>query len=250
MEEIDLKLKLFAGQPILAKGFGEIRPLKVKEIIKFGYSEYIKCLNLICLDVKDFMPDYNKDEVEDEIKVFDLILLLGEEELLKQFEKALSLFLHGKAIVDKDNVCVLIKRKNKTLKVNRDNYEAIQEVIKWQNYINHFSNKKEDDFKPADERARKLKEYFEKLNKKREEIKRKMGKKDDDENVEIDFYDIIDAISSKSNSTNEFDVLEMTVYQVYSKFKRLEIIDNYEVSIKSILAGAQNVKIKHWSSRS
>ncbi len=84
----------------------------------------------------------------------------------------------------------------------------------------------------------------------RDELKKKQHQDSDgDDEKDIDFYDILSAISSKSYGINELNVPDLTVYQVYRKFKRMEIIDQYDISIKSILAGAKDVKLTHWSSK-
>jgi hypothetical protein len=246
MEQIDLKLKLFGGIPIHAEGYGEIVPLKIRKIIDVGYSEYMKHLNMLTLEVKDFLPE----GTEEDIDVFDLIIQFGGDEIEKIFVDSLSLLLNGDALIDKENHRALVKHSNEQiLVVNKDNYSAIQEIIKWQNYINHFDEKNLGSFNPADEEARKLREKLDKLQKQIDEIKKKQDAGDKDDENDIDFFDILSAISSKSFGVNELNVMDMTIYQVYSKFKRLEIIDQYEISIKSIMAGAKDVKLKHWSSK-
>jgi hypothetical protein len=246
MEEIDLKLKLFGGRPIKAEGFGDITPLNVREVLDIGYTEYMKYLNIMTLEVEDFL----KEKVDD-INIFDLLLAYGGEEIERMFESSLSLFLNGEAITDKENLRVFIKRNDdKIIIVNSENYAEVQNVIKWQNYINNFEEKKiENDFNPADEEVRKFKEKMDALKKQREELKKKQNQDDPNESNDIDFFDILSAISSKSFSVSELNVLDLTIYQVYRKFKRLEIIDQYDISIKSILAGGKDIKLKHWSSK-
>jgi hypothetical protein len=247
MNELDLKLMLWAGIPISVEGFGSIRPLKIREVIEFGYSNYLRCLNFITLELKDLIKEEDNEELKD-INILDVLIAFGGDELNYQLEESLSLFLDGEAIVDKENFSVLIKREEEILQVDRNNYNQIVEVLKWQNYINQFEEKNLDSFNPADEKARKLKEKFEKLNKEREKLKKKKNN-EDDENQDIDFYDILTAVASKSYSINELNILDLTIYQFYVKFKRLDIIDQYDISIKSLLAGAKDIKLNHWSSK-
>lgn len=248
MRDIDLKLKLFSGRPINALGYGDIIPLTVKDIVDVGYSEYMKCLNILTLDSNDFL-----DEPTD-IHVLELILNHAGREIEIVFEDAIKLFFRGEAVLDKDEIRVFVNISENEVKViDKENYYEIQEILKWQNYINSFEEKKiEESFNPVDEETRKLKEQMDAISKKRDELKKKKSQnaeQEDSEGSEIDFYDILSAISSKAYGINELNVIDMTVYQVYRKFKRMEIIDQYDLSIKSILAGAQNIKIKHWSSK-
>lgn len=248
MEQIDLKLKLFSGRAINAKGYGEIIPLTVREIVDYGYSEYMKSLNIMTLVENDFL-----DEVPDDIHVLDLLITYGGEEIEDEFIKALSLFLRGEIVIDKEDMRVFVKVSDKDIfVVDKNNYYEIQEVIKWQNYINSFEEKSlNNNFDPADEETRRLKEQMDAVAKRRDELKKKQNKNmsDEEDEEDIDFYDILSAISSKSYGVTELNVVDLTVYQVYRKFKRMEIIDQYDISIKSILAGAKDIKIKHWSSK-
>lgn len=250
MKEIDLKLKLFAGRAINAEGYGDIAPLTVREVVDVGYSEYMKCLNIMTLTTKDFL-----DDTPEELHVLELLIIYGGQEIESAFEQALALFLHGEIILDKDECRAFVKKNEDEINVvTKDNYHEIQEVIKWQNYINSFEEKNlESNFDPVDEETRKLKEQMDAVAKRRDELKKKQNQNsnsDEEDEGDIDFFDILSAISSKSYSVNELNALDLTVYQVYRKFKRMEIIDQYDISIKSILAGAKDVKLKHWSSKS
>lgn len=249
METLDLKLKLWGGLPIEAEGYGKIKPLLIKEVIDFGYTDYMNMLNVICLEKEDLFGE-DASHIGEDVTVLDLLIALGGEDLESKLEQALSLFLGGKAVIDKEELEILVKYDDGEVKqVNRDNYKNIVETIKWQNFVNQFDDKNlNSNFNPADEKARKLKERMEKLNKERERIKNKR-EDGEDENQDIDFYDILSAVSSKSNSTNELDLLDYTIFEVYTKFKRLEIIDQYNISIKSIMAGGKDVKLKHWSTK-
>lgn len=249
MEELDLKLRLFGGEPIEADDYGLIKPLTVREVVNYGYTEYMKSLNIVCVETKDFLKDGSSDEDLEDVNVIDILIAFGGEEIEKELENALSLFLHGEAIIDKEHLCIFLKKsEEEVLKINSSNFDNIKEVIKWQNYVNHFEDNKVDST-PMDEETRKFKERMEKLKKQRDEIKRKKNKDEEGEGQDIDFYDIVSSISSKSYSVNELNVMDLTIYQVYSKFKRMEMIDQYDISIKSILAGASDIKLRHWSTK-
>jgi hypothetical protein len=249
MEQMDLKLRLFGGESLIAEGYGNIKPLTVRQIVNHGYMDYMKLLNLICVDKNELLNDSsNLDEEElKEISTLDLIIAFGGEELEEEFEKAISLFLGGEAIIDKEELSVYIKLSETEIrKVDGKNFPNIVEAIKWQNYLKNFDEKNVEEA-PMDERTRKFKERLKKLQKQRDDIKKK--NQDKSEDGDLDFYDIISSIASKSNSINELNVMDLTVFQVYSKFKRMEVIDQYDISIKSILAGAKDIKLKHWSSK-
>lgn len=251
MKEIDFKLKLLAGQPINTNGYGEIKPLTMREIINFGYSEYMQCLNMICLEKEDlFSSDSTILQEIADVSILDILLLYGGDEIEQSLINALQLFLRGEVTLDKDNLSLIVRDENDNYSiVNRTNFNEIKEILKWINYVNSFNEKTYDNFNPANEEARKLKEQQDALKRQVEAIKRKQNNEDVDEDEAPDIYDIMSAVASKSNSVNELNILDLTIYQIYTKFKRLEIIDQYDISIKSIMAGASNVKLKHWSTK-
>ena len=43
--------------------------------------------------------------------------------------------------------------------------------------------------------------------------------------------------------------MNLTIYQLYTKFKRVEVVSKYDIDISSILAGAKDIKVKHWSTK-
>lgn len=246
MEELDLKLKLLGGLPIVARMYGSISPLTVKEVLSFGYTEYLKCLNLVCLEKRDFFKDVSDEELKD-LSMLEFFIHSKDSQIISQLEESLSLFLGGESYVDTEELCVYIKKNEKDVRVvNGSNYEEIVEVLKWQNYIKHFKEDTKQEA-PMDEKARAFKEKVQALNKKVNDIKKKRQSLNNEDS--LDFYDIISSLSSKSYSINELNIIDLTIYQVYSKFKRLDILDKYEINIKSMLAGAKDIQLKHWSSK-
>jgi hypothetical protein len=132
--------------------------------------------------------------------------------------------------------------------INRDNFDDIVEITKLQNYISKATEKEAEPEKYADEETRKLMEDMER-HRKRVEAKKKAQAQADGNDSEVDITDIISAVSSKSNSINRLTIWRYTLYQLYDEYSRLELIDNYNFSIKAMLAGAEKVDLKHWSSR-
>ncbi len=87
-------------------------------------------------------------------------------------------------------------------------------------------------------------------NRKKVEAKKKAKRlAEHGEEEQIDISDIISAVSQKSNTVDIFNIWNLTLYQLYDAYTRLELIDGYEFSIKAMMAGAENVDLKHWSSK-
>lgn len=58
-------------------------------------------------------------------------------------------------------------------------------------------------------------------------------------------HDIISAVTVKSPSTNKLTILDYTVFQVYDEYARLYTIDNYDLSVQSMLFGG--TEISDWA---
>lgn len=129
--------------------------------------------------------------------------------------------------------------------VDRDNFDDIVTVSKLQNYLEKPESKKQNN--PVDEETRMLQEHMKRMREKVEKVKKQQS--EDDGDIGIDIADIISAVSTKSNSINKLNVWDLTLYQLYDEYARLEVIDNYDFSIKAMMAGAKDVKIEHWSKK-
>lgn len=130
--------------------------------------------------------------------------------------------------------------------INRDNFDDIITVAKLQNYLEKPKSKMQND-NPVDEETRMLQEHMKRMRAKVEKVKKQQS--EDEGDVGIDISDIISAVASKSNSINKLNVWDLTLYQLYDEYARLEIIDNYDFSIRAMMAGAKDVKLEHWSKK-
>jgi hypothetical protein len=240
--EIDLKLQLLSGNKInVDENVGHIEPLTMREIINYGYSEYLMRLHFISLNLSNLVGDVKEAE-EAGINMFDIILHHGDGDINSEFENSLSFFLKESVQINKDAKIVIIGDKKNRRYIDRDNFEKVREVIKWQNCLNKFGENDEES--TESDSVRRIKE---KMNKGRELVEQ--AKKGEGEENGIDIFDIISSVSSKSNSLNKINVFDLTLYQLYDEFKRLELIEQYDIGIKSMLAGAKDVKLKHWSTK-
>ena len=256
----DYNLKLLTGRPIRVEGFGEITPLKMEEIIDYDYSRYYNALNILTSITKESIRDTILKDVKDEelesISNLDLLIILSPDEIIEVIEDACVLFFKCcSAFVDRENYNIVLKYaeddENITEEdfkiINRNNFDDIVWVLKIQNYVEKVEeNSKEDDSNESDE----VRRFKEKLKKSREQVEKAKKRRDgeDDDDSKVTLYDIISSLSTQSN-VNELEVIKLTIYQVYTKFKRLEIVNKYDIDIQSMLAGAKDIKLKHWSTK-
>lgn len=276
IQGIDLKLCLLSGSNLKVENL-VIKPYTLAEVKEYGYTNYIKNLQLISISLDDFISsvqDEGKRKILEEqrtnLRTFDFYIKFGGSELLEKLINALKMIFRTEDVRMLDDKVVainfvrkeILKFENDKLIVNseklkdvpdeemtivhRDNFDDIVEVIKFQNYLEKPINLNKEEIY-ADEETRKLAEQMEK-NREKVEAKKKAQRQIDDED-DIDISDIISAVSSKSNSINKLNIWNFTLYQIYDEYSRLELIDNYDFSIKAIMSGAEKIDLRHWSSK-
>lgn len=278
INEVDLKLLLLGGDSINVDSIA-IKPYKLREIRKYGYSNYMQNLQWISVSVDDFIENIKDEDkkkfLEEQratLKAFDFYIKLGGQELLDTLLMAIRMIfrtddvrvLDGKIVaINFEKLGIIVEDEDGEMSVSqerlsniseedlkvihRENFDQLVNVVKLQNYLERPSSiiLKEDN--PADEETKKLMEHMKKMEEKVEARKKQQQGNDDEDKTDV--ADIISAVSSKSNSINRINIWNLTLYQLYDEYARLELIDGYDFSIKAMMTGAKKVNLKHWSSR-
>ena len=276
LAEVDVKLSLLRGANIKVENL-IIKPYTLKEIEEYGYTRYMQNLQWISISIDDFISsvdDEGKVQIlnrqKDKLKTFDFYYKLGGSEILNKLIGSIKMILRTEDVVVLDEGVIAIGfvdrgfiykdekgvyqfhsnevesiSEDELTIIHRDNFDDFVEVVKLQNYLK--KPEKENKPNPVDEQARKLMEQMEQNRKKVEAKKRAQNYSNDDEGIDIS--SIISAVSSKSNSLNKLNIWDFTLYQLYDEYSRLELIDNYDFSIKAMMSGAEKVDLKHWSSK-
>lgn len=277
--EIDLKLRLLSGSEFKVDSL-VLKPYILEEIKNYGYQRYMDNLQWLTLTVDDFI-NYVNDEGKKEflekqrenLKSFDFYSKLGGREMLEslivsmqmifrtddveflQEEGVLALNFVKRGIIyydddgnqQVDNEFLGMLDEDEITIIHRDNFDDLVEAIKMQNYLSRPKAKAQE-ANPVDEETRRLMEDMER-HRKRVEAKKKAQQMQEGQDDEVDISDIISAVSSKSHSINRLNIWGLTLYQLYDEYSRLELIDNYDFSIQAMMAGAEKIDLKHWSSR-
>jgi hypothetical protein len=279
LKVVDLKLLLDKGRSIKT-GNLDIVPYTLEEVTDYGYTKYMNNIQFISLTISDLLNSIKDEkkreflESQENLKTFDCYMLLGNGEIKEILLDTIAMIFKtedvrmidnniainflklgilkinddGEVIVNED--CELDTSEENLLLVNRDNFDDIVRIVKLQNFLVRPDNVEvevEDDLSHVDEATRKLIEQQRKLDEKVEKIKRQQLTQ---EESDIDIADIINAVASKSNSLNELNIWHLTIYQLYRVYERLEKIDNYDFSVRAIMAGAnpKEINLQHWSS--
>lgn len=245
--DIDLRLNLLCGDCLLADGV-EVKPLSLRQIKDVGYGTYSKYLSILTLEKKDIVEDASEF---DELSLLDIVIMSGNDVLIDAFSEGLCLFLGEKRedLIVTDRAFIFgandPEREIDDCKVvSAINFGDIVQILKYQNCM-ISSGETYQRSNPADERAKRILEKF----KKAKDLLTKKKADESDPNANIDFADIVSAVSTKSNTYNKVNIWEITLYQLYDEYKRLEMISGYETSIMAMVQGAKIDNLKHWSAK-
>jgi hypothetical protein len=237
---MNLKMRFLLGQPIKLTGIGTLNPVTINGICEIGADQYNKYLGLLCISKADIQESLNTDDDENpaiDIEPFDFIYVnsVNDGEFMDMTINALELIFGEVITFYPTEACFGIGEDVKECRMlHKGNYNFVADIIRMQNCIN---NKSED----TKNQSKAVRDY----NKKLKEVKAKQS------NDSSGIIDIVSAVCSKHPSVNIFNVGGMTIYQLVDQYKRLNMIDDYYISIESLMHGASQDEVKpvHWSSK-
>ncbi len=252
---MDDKLRLICGIPITVDGF-ELKPYTIKEIVSIGYSRFMSMIGMLCFDTDYFLKELRGEdfymelyEKKHELEPLEFYLMFSNsEDFRRTFTESLSLALR----INVDNIYVNVENRGILITSNEDGklidgntYDKIVDVLKYQNGMKSASKDSEDDENPADDKAKAI---LDRIKSSRERVNQ--AKAEEGEGSDIDLFDIISAVSVRSNSINKLNINDLTIFQLYNEFARLQNIDAYENYLKASMVGAKlEGKAPHWSDK-
>lgn len=225
--------KLLAGKPISVGNICAVYPLTLSEIVDLG-SDYQAYLQWLCIGFDDLISG---DEIQEAgFNIFDVIVANCEmdNEFLDLMTSALQTFLKEKIIFSSISKVFYVGDMSQRRFIDEEVFSQIQDVLVQQNCI---IQQKEERFNPANEGARRIAEQIERA---RSKINKTKKNKDDD----IDLSDIVSSFCARSRNTNILQVWDFTMYQFNNQFKRVQLGEDYDITIQSLLQGADPKKVK------
>ncbi|WP_405169298.1 hypothetical protein [Paenibacillus sp. FSL H3-0286] len=219
-----IELKFLHGLPVELYGLNISSPI-IKEIIKVGYSSYNKALSSLLLDKNNIAELKNLDQSN-----LELIIYFFERD--PSFKEAFSL---GIKLMFDESVSASLNEYSISLQIGEVNITeemlfSIQQVVKFANKVSDKTE--EEEFNPANSKA----EEF---------IRKIMGdraKKPQKKPVS-NFHSLVSSLAWK----HDLRILEgnLSIYQFYDGYYRLENINHYNNIMTGIYSGnIDSTKIK------
>ena len=231
---MDIGLKLLAGLPIEINKIGELYPLTLKEMANIGETQYNKYLSALCFEIEDVLSEDDLEGVEG-VTTYDILMAncLSNEDYRKLIIEAMSVFFKEDINFhrySKDNVnyaffCLGELEEEKI--INRDSFEEIKIILQQQNNI---QKSKKEEYNPANDKARQL---IEKMKKDRQNAPKPKQF--------VDLHSIISGVAWKGG-VGIGSIWDVTIYQLYDAYYRLNIVDTYDKTLNGIYSGTVDAK--------
>ena len=228
----DLRLALMCGSdiplPFLQVSLHQPR---IKEIALIGESSFfigVQCLNI---DSKSLI-DQDKTILQDtnNFQIFMTIMLEKEARDKKEAtSQLLSLLFPNYQIMFTPRALIFQKDGFSTM-IDTNNFEQLQEVLK-QVFSVSNSNNQQMGFNPANAKA---KEIADKIMRGRKRVAELNGS----ENASI-FSQYLSILTVGLSSMSLQDLMNLTMFQLYDLVERYQLYINWDIDIRSRLAGAK-----------
>lgn len=228
MTDIDesIELKLLLGQPANLDGINIFSPL-LKDVVSVGYDKYNYALSSLLFNKSRF-PDL-KNLKESNFDLFTYFYIHDEA-----FKDAIEM---ASRLMFRDEMILEVLDESPRFKVgdffiSDKNFNDLQRLIKLSNKVPEHSEK--DEFNPANSKA---KEFIDKI----------MGDRANKPQKKpvSNLHSLISGLSWKSPSINILSISNLTIYQFYDGYYRMENIDHYNNIMNGIYSGnVDSTKIK------
>lgn len=224
MTDNDIQLKLLANVPIDIDGMVNFQLPTIREIIMMGEEQYNYYMSALLFS-KDSLSDSN-DEVLGKMNDYEIFssLIAYEESFQYSAMSAFSIFTDQEPKLF-ENGAVYFGELSEDSFLDESKWKQMQKIIRLGNYIPE--KKKEEEYKAGNNKA---KELIDKIMRKKKELNN--GNKDE----KINLHSIISAVSWRTSGIN--DILNLTIYQLYDAYHRLNTVDNYHYTFTGIYSGS------------
>lgn len=220
-----------ANIPVLLDGIPLYSP-SLRDIFAVGNKMYNLYARNCIIGIEDL-----KEKPPDEVTSFHILALMLREEHIPIEEYLSSLKFFTKLdfeVQQDDNGMICFSCAEGT--VNESNYVDFVKIIK---IINFMSNVE------GVEKKKSNAELDAKIAKAKAKLNAKIAK-EKDPSSDLNLMDLISVLASEHYSLNMLNIWDLNICQFNDTFKRIRLIEGYDLGIRSLLAGAGDVKPEHF----
>lgn len=208
----------------------------IKEISMIGEQDFFIGIQILCIDKKMYIEDESLLANTTNFQIF--MTMLNEQQMADKkqaVQQVLTLlFPQTKIIFTPRSILLNINQEN--IIIDEGNFEQLQDVL-----IQQFclQGSGQEQYNPKDKKAR---EIAQKLMKARQ----KVAKLKATENSGSMFTQYLSVLTIGTSLTLK-DAMELTMYQLYDLIERYSMYLNWDIDIRSRMAGAKVDKpVENW----
>ena len=235
----DLKLSLMAGTDIPVPELqGILHQPKIKEIAFIGEREFLIGIQCLSIQKSMFIKDKNAHQEITNFQIF--MTVMNEKEIQDKKQNVISvltvLFPDYKIIFTPRSIVLNTSKENKeNIMIDENNFEALQGII---GQVFCLENTGQDIYNPANEQARII---AEKLMRGRQRAAQAKAAENGGNSDSI-FARQLSILTIGLKSMSLQDLLDLTMYQLYDLMERYTLYLNWDLDVKSRLAGGKPEK--------
>ncbi|AKO91910.1 hypothetical protein BEH_07220 [Priestia filamentosa] len=238
-------LSIFRGTPYPINRFINVHCITIGEIEEVGENLYNTFLSNVLFN-KSLLADGNPEVMSmDDYKL--LLALVSESPEFKEiFLQSLSFFIKQEVHFNLEGGFFYVVAEDETVPITEEDLIYIRDIIKKQNFVD---DKAMDKKKPANSKAQEL---LERMRKAKEKIAKRQQEKDKKKTLSL--LDITEIVACYAENLDPFKVWDLTVYQLYMSFIRLQMKDTYETNRLMLPHAAsedfaKDFQESHWASK-
>ena len=210
----------------------------LKEIGIIGEQDFFLALQTLALDKTTLLNFGVKQEQIDSISNFQFLMEILQQDsskvqLLNTLFTILFPLYKVSIIIPRS---IIFKQNDEIFSLHEDNFTFFQDII---SIVFQLQKKNNSDFAPINDAAQ---EIARKLQRARERVAAQKG-----ETQKMTLGQYVSIITVGIPSMSLFDVIDLTLYQLYSLLERYSLYINWDLEIKGRLAGSTSEeKIESW----
>ena len=227
---MDIRLALMCGTDIpIPECQLTIHQPRIKEIALIGEKDFFLGIQSLCVNKSLFTQDELLLANTDNFQIF--MTIMSEKEAADKKAAVLQVFtlLAPKYKVLVTPRALVFQTENGSSMIDNTNFEALQSYIKQIFCVN--SGMADQSFNPADAKA---KEIADKLMRGRQRVAAQKGELN---NSMLSQY--LSILTIGLNSMSLEDCMNLTIYQLYDLIERYQLFINWDIDIRSRLAGGK-----------
>ena len=238
---MDIRLALMCGTDIPIEECQLIvHQPTIKEIALIGEEDFLIGVQTFCIQ-KNMLLQEDKGLLDNTNNFQIFMTIMSQPETIdkkKAVQNIFSLFFPQYKITITPSSLIFRQEQSENILIDENNFNIIQDIISSICCLKNTLSGQEN-FNPADEKAR---EIAEKLMRGRKRVAAQKG--EDNNSIFVQYLSIL-TVGMGSMSLQ--DIMNLTMYQLYDLVERYMLYINWDIDIRSRLAGATpNDKPDNW----